>query len=220
MCLPPLVWQTYDIQFTAPRWASDGSKIRDAHVTAWVNGTKVQDNVALPNKTGAGAEEAPTLLPIRLQDHRDPVRYRNVWIIDRGLATGNFPIYPTPDQIIEDAKAEEAKAAEAKLEAAKLEAAAEAEVVRVEQAKVEQAKAEQASKSAAAAEEQQVEEQQAEEQQVEEQQVEEQQVEEQQVEEQQAEEQQAEEQQATDTQPQSPESAAQSELPAAESEDQ
>lgn len=120
MCFPPLVWQTYDIQFTAPRWASDGTKIRDAHVTSWVNGVKVQDDVALPNKTGAGREEAPTLLPIRLQDHSDPVRYRNVWLVDRGLMTGEFPVYPTPEQILEDAKAAEelAKAAEAAQQAA------------------------------------------------------------------------------------------------------
>lgn len=131
MCLPPLVWQTYDIQFTAPRWASDGSKIRDAHITSWINGVKVQDNVALPDKTGAGKEEAPTLLPIRLQDHRDPVRYRNVWVIDRGLASGEFPIYPTPEQILEDAKAAEAKAAE---KAAKEKAAAEAEAAKAKAA--------------------------------------------------------------------------------------
>jgi hypothetical protein len=111
MCLPPLVWQTYDIQFTAPRWASDGTKLRDAHVTSWVNGVKVQDNVALPSKTGAGKDEAPTLLPIRIQDHGDPVRFRNVWIIDRGLASGEFPVYPTPEQIIEDDQREQARAA-------------------------------------------------------------------------------------------------------------
>ncbi len=135
MCFPPLVWQTYDIQFTAPRWAADGSKLRDAHITSWVNGVKVQDNVALPDKTGAGKEEAPTLLPIRLQDHRDPVRYRNVWIIDRGLTSGDFPVYPTPEQIIEDAKAEEAKM-KAAAEAAAVKA--EAEAVAQEQAAAEQ----------------------------------------------------------------------------------
>jgi len=121
MCLPPLVWQTYDIQFTAPRWAADGTKLRDAHITSWLNGVKVHDNVAVPNKTGAGKEEAPTLLPIRLQDHGDPVRFRNVWVIDRGLASGEFPVYPTPEQILEDAKAEEERA---KLIAAEAEAAA------------------------------------------------------------------------------------------------
>ena len=84
MCFPPLVWQTYDVQFTAPRWASDGTKIRDAHITSWINGVKVQNNVALPNKTGAGKPEEPLLLPIRLQDHGDPVWYRNIEIRDLG----------------------------------------------------------------------------------------------------------------------------------------
>ena len=137
MCFPPLVWQTYDIQFTAPRWAADGSKLRDARVTSWVNGVKVQDNVALPDKTGAGKEEAPTLLPIRLQDHRDPVRYRNVWIVDRGLASGDFPVYPTPEQIIEDAKAEEAKV-KAAAEAAEAAANAKSEAVEPEPTTAEQ----------------------------------------------------------------------------------
>jgi hypothetical protein len=93
MALPPLVWQTYDIRFTAPRWAADGTKIRNARITAWLNGVIVQDDVELENKTGAGQEETPTLLPTKLQNHSDPVRFRNIWIIDRGLApSAKFPV--------------------------------------------------------------------------------------------------------------------------------
>ena len=99
MALPPLAWQTYDVHFTAPRWASDGSKVRNATISSWVNGVKVQDNVSLPNKTGAGKAEEPILLPIRIQDHGDPVRFRNVWILDRGLASmPEFPVFTTKEQ--------------------------------------------------------------------------------------------------------------------------
>lgn len=100
MCLPPLQWQTYDVAFTAPRWAADGSKVRNARITAWLNGVKVQDDVELQNKTGAGQEEAPTLLPIRFQNHKDPVRFRNIWLIDRGLTpVAKFPVYPTTEEV-------------------------------------------------------------------------------------------------------------------------
>lgn len=92
MCLPPLQWQTYDIVFTAPRWAADGTKIRNATVTSWLNGIKIQDNVSIENKTGAGKPEEPVLLPTKIQDHKDQVRFRNIWAIDRGLATGEFPV--------------------------------------------------------------------------------------------------------------------------------
>ncbi|XZE56276.1 3-keto-disaccharide hydrolase [Planctomycetaceae bacterium SH139] len=96
MCLPPLVWQTYDVQFTAPRWAADGSKLRDAHVTSWLNGVKVHDNVSIPGPTGAGKAEEPNLLPTFLQNHSDPVRFRNVWVVDRGLmTTSEFPVLET-----------------------------------------------------------------------------------------------------------------------------
>lgn len=98
MAFPPLRWQTYDVHFTAPRWASDGTKIRDAHITSWVNGVKVQDNVALPNKTGAGKEEAPMLSPMHFQDHGDPVRYQNIWIVDRGLVHAEFPVMANKKQ--------------------------------------------------------------------------------------------------------------------------
>lgn len=118
MSLPPLVWQTYDIIFTAPRWAADGTKLSNARITVWHNGVKTQDQYEIPNKTGAGKEEEPTLLPIRLQDHRDPVVYRNIWIIDRGLVDGvTFPVLsPTPEQLEQEAleakRAAEALAAE------------------------------------------------------------------------------------------------------------
>lgn len=126
MCLPPLVWQTYDVHFTAPRWAADGSKIRDAHVTSWINGVTVQNDVALPNKTGAGKPEEPLLLPTKLQNHGDPVRFRNIWLVDRGLTPGiKFPVFPKaedaakskPKQKEAAAKKEPAKKAAAKKEA-------------------------------------------------------------------------------------------------------
>ncbi|MHB8899174.1 MAG: 3-keto-disaccharide hydrolase [Thermoguttaceae bacterium] len=99
MCLPPRQWQTYDIIFTAPRWAADGTKLRNARITVWLNGVKVHNEAELADKTGAGKPEEPLLLPTRLQDHGNPVRYRNIWVIDRGLS-GNvkFPVYPPKPQ--------------------------------------------------------------------------------------------------------------------------
>jgi hypothetical protein len=107
MSFPPLVWQTYDVQFTAPRWSSDGSKLRDAHITSWINGVKVQDDIPLPDKTGAGKQEEPLLLTTRFQDHGDPVRFRNIWLVDRGLASGEFPILATQEEREAAAKAEQ-----------------------------------------------------------------------------------------------------------------
>ena len=152
MAFPPLSWQTYDVQFTAPRWAADGSKLRNARITSWINGVKVQDNVELPNKTGAGMKEEPILLPIRFQDHGDPVRFRNVWLVDRGLATGTFPVYPTKEEL---EAAKKAEVAAAKKEAAKKKAAAEkvaAEKAAAEKAAAEKAAAEKAAAEKAAAE--------------------------------------------------------------------
>ena len=96
-CFPPLVWQTYDVVFTAPRWAADGVKLRSARVSVWMNGVKVHNNVELADKTGAGKPEEPVLLPIRLQDHHNPVRFRNIWLVDRGAALPvDFPAKAAP----------------------------------------------------------------------------------------------------------------------------
>ena len=65
----------------------------------WHNGIKTHDDRELTSKTGAGSEEEPSLLPIRLQDHKSPVRFRNIWIIDRGLTpAAGFPSLPAEEQ--------------------------------------------------------------------------------------------------------------------------
>lgn len=81
---PPGQWQTYDIIFHGPRFDKDGKLLRPARVTVLDNGVLVQDNVEL---TGATAHKArppykahPEKLPLSLQDHDHPVRYRNIWI--------------------------------------------------------------------------------------------------------------------------------------------
>lgn len=97
MCYPPLAWQTYDIRFTAPRWAADGSKLRNTRITVWHNGVLTQNDFEVPSKTGAGMEENPTLTPTKFQDHSDPIVFRNIWTIDRGLHGGiPFPVMAEP----------------------------------------------------------------------------------------------------------------------------
>jgi hypothetical protein len=81
MCLPPLAWQTYDIRFR-PATFADGVKTDNARLTVWHNGVKVHDAYELPNKTGAGRAEGPDPLPILFQDHGNPVRFRNIWLVD------------------------------------------------------------------------------------------------------------------------------------------
>jgi hypothetical protein len=93
MCLPPLIWQTYEIDFRSPRFGSDGSKVENARLTVWQNGYPVQDNVELLNKTGHGQPETPQALTILLQQHGNPVRFRNLWLVDHSSAS---PIVSSP----------------------------------------------------------------------------------------------------------------------------
>ncbi len=81
---PPATWQTYDIMFHGPRFAADGKVLHPARVTILHNGVLVQDNVELTGPTAHGSrppyKQHATKLPLQLQDHGDPVRYRNIWI--------------------------------------------------------------------------------------------------------------------------------------------
>jgi Domain of Unknown Function (DUF1080) len=83
MCYPPLSWQTYDIDFQAARFDGDGKKTANAVVTVVHNGVKVHDKRDVPDKTGYGDKEADTPGPINLQDHGNPVVFRNVWMVQK-----------------------------------------------------------------------------------------------------------------------------------------
>lgn len=83
MCFPPMSWQTYDIDFTAARFDTPGTKTAPARITVKHNGIVVHKDFAIPNKTGGGAVEGPEPRPIRFQHHGNAVNFRNIWIIDR-----------------------------------------------------------------------------------------------------------------------------------------
>jgi hypothetical protein len=81
MCLPPLAWQTYDIWFRAARFDDEGAKTANARITVLHNGVPIHSNREIIAKTGAGLPESPEPMPILLQNHSDPVHFRNVWIV-------------------------------------------------------------------------------------------------------------------------------------------
>jgi hypothetical protein len=83
MCYPPLAWQTYDIDFTAARFEGD-KKNSNARVTIKHNGVTIFDDVELPTLTpGGAATEAPGRGPLKLQQHGNPVVYRNIWVVEK-----------------------------------------------------------------------------------------------------------------------------------------
>ena len=78
---PPGQWQTYEIIFHAPRF--DAGKLSStARVTVLHNGVLVQDNVEIhgPTATDEPYHAHAEKLPLQLQDHHHPVRYRNIWV--------------------------------------------------------------------------------------------------------------------------------------------
>jgi hypothetical protein len=82
MCFPPLSWQTYDIDFKAARFDAGGQKTANAVVTVRHNGVVIQDNLELKKETPGGKKETDTPGPIHLQDHGNPVYYRNIWVVE------------------------------------------------------------------------------------------------------------------------------------------
>lgn len=83
-CLPPLTWQTYDVEFTEPTFDEDGKVLKFARLTVHLNGVLVQDNTELPKTTGgARLKLNPDPGPIYIQHHGNPVFYRNIWIVEK-----------------------------------------------------------------------------------------------------------------------------------------
>jgi hypothetical protein len=83
MCLPPLAWQTYDIDFTAARYDDAGKKTENARVTVKHNGVVIYDNIDLKDGTAGNLREGPEKAGLFLQDHGNPVVFRNIWAVEK-----------------------------------------------------------------------------------------------------------------------------------------
>jgi Domain of Unknown Function (DUF1080) len=82
---PPLEWQTFDIDFRAPRFDADGNKTENARATVVLNGVTIYEKRELERPRGAASRlgEAPTG-PLMLQEHGMPVQFRNIWLLPAG----------------------------------------------------------------------------------------------------------------------------------------
>ena len=83
----PGQWQTYDIIFHQPEFDKDGNVVKKATFTVLLNGVLIQDHVVLSGGTGWNGPHAathykahPDKLPLSLQDHGNPIKFRNIWI--------------------------------------------------------------------------------------------------------------------------------------------
>ena len=82
-CLPPLQWQTYDVNFTNAV-VKDGKKVKNARMTMRLNGIVIHDNIEINGKTGGSRKDPEgTPGPIKLQGHNNPLQFRNVWIVEK-----------------------------------------------------------------------------------------------------------------------------------------
>ena len=101
-CLPPGEWQTYDILFRHPRFHPDGTLAGPARLTAFHNGILVQDDVEFQGPTTwlqvMPYTFHPDRLPLSIQDHGNPVRFRNIWV--RELAETRQPGPEQPERLL------------------------------------------------------------------------------------------------------------------------
>jgi hypothetical protein len=99
--LSPLAWQTFDIDFQAPRFDAAGKLIAKPRATVYFNGVKIYDRQELDRPHGAAERlgEAPTG-PLMLQEHGMPLQFRNIWLVETNSesasaapSTGAFPFH-------------------------------------------------------------------------------------------------------------------------------
>ena len=84
MCLPPLTWQTYDVEFTAAKFDASGKRLAWPRITVRLNGVVIHGNVELAKDFTTSAPLSTPLTspegPIHLQQHGNPVVFRNIWL--------------------------------------------------------------------------------------------------------------------------------------------
>ena len=84
MCFPPLSWQTYDVEYMAAKFDAAGKKTANAKMSVLHNGVSIHKDVELPKSTTASPlQEGPEPGPIFLQDHGNPIRFRNIWLVEK-----------------------------------------------------------------------------------------------------------------------------------------
>lgn len=85
MCLPPLAWQTYDVDFTAAKFDVEGKRTTWPRITVKLNGVTVHEDLELTKDFTASAPLNTPLTspegPVFLQNHNNPVEFRNIWIV-------------------------------------------------------------------------------------------------------------------------------------------
>jgi hypothetical protein len=82
--LPPLVWQTFDVDFRAPRFDAAGNKTEKPRMTVRLNGVNIYNDQELnPPFGAAGRLGAAATGPVMLQDHQTPLQYRNIWLVEK-----------------------------------------------------------------------------------------------------------------------------------------
>ena len=86
MCLPPLSWQTYDVEFRAARLDENGRQTAPAVATIRHNGVVIHDGLELKSPTPGGGRNDQKPGPLFLQNHGDPVRFRNIWVVEKQAA--------------------------------------------------------------------------------------------------------------------------------------
>jgi len=84
VCRPTGEWEVFDTVFRAPRFGADGKVLQPARITVLHNGVLVLNDAEIKGFTVHGKEakyrKHPPKMPLQLQDHRDPVSFRNIWI--------------------------------------------------------------------------------------------------------------------------------------------
>ncbi|MCB1241882.1 MAG: DUF1080 domain-containing protein [Akkermansiaceae bacterium] len=90
-CRKPGEWQTYEVIFEAPRWDEQGKQIKKAYITVIHNGVVTQNHMEYLGGTGhkkvAQYHQHPDKMRLKLQDHGNPVGFRNIWVRELNLAS-------------------------------------------------------------------------------------------------------------------------------------
>jgi hypothetical protein len=83
MCLPPLVWQTYDIDLTSPEFDAAGRKTKNAVITVKLNGVAVHTNRRSRPRPGPARPRVRSPARSSSRATGNPVFYRNIWVVEK-----------------------------------------------------------------------------------------------------------------------------------------